>query len=212
MRLLFWRRNAAEPARLSAAGKGGAATAIVALGVAIALPLTSESEGLRTRPYWDPARIRSYCYGETENVRERLYSPEECAILLRGRMSRDYAPKVLACLPELKDERRRYVFAALIDASYNAGWAAVCKSPMAVNIRKQQLVPACNALTATYMVDGVPIHGWYASAKNRKTGVRKELPGLVIRRKKEREICITNLVPGATPENLQRRLKLASKR
>jgi hypothetical protein len=35
------------------------------------------------------------------------------------------------------------------------------------------------------------VHGWFASARNRKTGVRKELPGLVKRRQAEARTCLT---------------------
>lgn len=147
----------------------------------VAAPLATQFEGYRGKAYLDPAAILTVCYGETENVDPaRIYSKNECAKKLRDRMARDYAPKVLACLPQLGTLDRRYVFGALLDASYNAGPAAVCKSRMAVSIRAGRWAEACNGFV-----------GWYITAKNRKTGVRTTLPGLVTRRKAEAATCLT---------------------
>jgi lysozyme len=169
---------------------GQRTAAAIAAAVLVATPLTAASEGLRLQPYWDPAHIRTYCLGETENVQERVYTPDECYALLRRRLAIAYAPKVLACLPQLAAEERRSVFAALIDASYNAGPAAVCASPMARYIKADQWADACKALTARYVVEGITVRGWFASAKDRRTGIRKKLPGLVTRRAAERDLCL----------------------
>jgi len=144
---------------------------------AMIAPLTGRFEGLRTKPYLDPAGIKTVCYGETEQAM-RVYTPGECGNILRQRLLRDYAPKVLACVPGLYDPKRQPIFAAMIDASYNAGWAAVCASPMAANARAGQWRAAC---------DSFP--GWFVTARNRKTGVRVKLPWLVTRRKAEADLC-----------------------
>ena len=156
-----------------------AIAACIAGAVAICAPLTTRFEGLKLRPYFDPAHIRTVCIGETENVVERAYAADECGALLRQRLARDYAPRLLQCLPALADEQRRPVLAALLDASYNAGWAAVCRSPMAVHVRLQQWRPACAALP-----------GWYVTARDRLTGKRILLAGLVRRRIAERDLCL----------------------
>lgn len=155
----------------------------------ICAPLTMAFEGLRTKPYNDPAGIKTVCYGETEEPM-RVYSEDECGVLLRKRLAQDYAPKLVQCLPQIVTWSKLSMFSALLDASYNAGWAAVCQSPMAAKIKAGDFVGACHALTADYIVGGKLIHGWYASAKNRKTGVRKELPGLVKRRQAEAKLCL----------------------
>jgi lysozyme len=159
-------QRAGEPS-----GKQKAAAAIAAA-VLVATPLTASFEGLRTHPYRDVTGTPTVCYGDTE-VEMRVYAADECGKLLRERVARDYAPRVLACLPQLLDERRKLVFAALIDASYNAGWAAVCKSRMAERIRAGQWQAACNGLS-----------GWYVTSK----GV--PLRGLVRRREAEKALCL----------------------
>jgi lysozyme len=160
-------------------GRAGAVAAAIAAACTLcASVLTMPSEGLRTHPYMDmPGGRATVCYGETEQAM-RVYTPGECGDLLRQRLLRDYAPKVLACVPGLYDPKRQPIFAALIDASYNAGWAAVCASPMAANARAGQWRAAC---------DSFP--GWFVTARNRKTGVRVKLPGLVTRRKTEADLC-----------------------
>jgi lysozyme len=100
------------------------------------LPLAAKWEGYSPTVYKDSAGIPTYCYGETEMLRHdpaHIYAKTECMALLRSRMQRDYAPKIAACLPEIVGNR--FVFGALIDASYNAGPIAVCRSPMAQLIR-----------------------------------------------------------------------------
>jgi lysozyme len=123
----------------------------------------------------------TWCYGETEGKPLAIYTKDQCGNLLRERMARDYAPKLLApsCLPQLAEPERRHEFAALIDASYNAGPVAVCKSPMVQRMRADNWVGGCNAF-----------EGWYTTARNRKTGQRIQLRGLVIRRQDEKRLCL----------------------
>jgi lysozyme len=158
----------AEAATLSGKQKAGAAIASACL---IAAPLTAMFEGLRTKPYHDPGDGRlTVCYGETEREM-RSYTPDECAILLQSRQAKDYAPAVLKCVPSIGG--RKEPFAAAIDASYNAGTAAFCKSPMARRFNAGDWKGGCNAFP-----------GWYVTAKG------KRLPGLVRRREAERQLCL----------------------
>lgn len=163
----------------SKAQKAGAAAAICAAAAAVCLPLTQQSEGLRNKPYLDPAHILTVCYGETEGVEARIYSTDECAGKLRHRLANDYAPRIAECLPEIATNERIKVFGALLDAAYNAGPVAVCNSRMASAIRLGNVVDGCALLD-----------GWYVTARNRKTGVRVKLPGLVKRRRAEAALCL----------------------
>lgn len=157
--------------------------ALCAAAATVCLPLTRTSEGLRNRPYLDPAHILTVCYGETQGIDPaRIYSNDECAQRLRERLARDYAPRIADCLPELFDKRRTNVFGALLDAAYNAGPAAVCNSRMARFIRAGQWAAACNGF-----------YGWYATARDRHTGRRIQLKGLVVRRQKEAALCTQGL-------------------
>lgn len=168
------------PAPRPDSGSGAKKAALIAAAVLVIAPITASQEGLVTKARPDPAHIPTYCYGETQNVDpERIYTKSECMGLLRKRLARDYAPKILACVPQLQ-ERSVYVFAALVDASYNAGPVAVCKSPMAIRIRAGDWLGGCHAFV-----------GWYTTARDRKTGVRKSLPGLVKRRRDvEAPLCV----------------------
>lgn len=149
----------------------------------VCLPLTATSEGLRTRPYLDPVKILTVCYGETQGVDPaRIYSRDECAVMLRKRLAQNYAPRILACLPELADDRRVKVFGALLDAAYNAGSAAVCNSRMARAIHAGDWRGACNGF-----------YGWYTTARDRRTGQRIKLNGLVTRRGKEAALCLEGI-------------------
>jgi lysozyme len=133
---------------------------------------------LRNKPYLDPAHILTVCYGETQGIDQaKIYSNDECAIRLRKRLAEDYAPRIIACLPELT-ERRIKVFGALLDAAYNAGPVAVCNSRMARSIHAGDWAGSCNGF-----------YGWYATARDRRTGKRIQLRGLEIRRQKEAALC-----------------------
>lgn len=174
------RDNAPPPAEQPASKKPAAAAVLIAAAVAVAAPLATKWEGYAAKPYLDPAKIATYCFGETEQVDwSRIYSKDECATKLRARMARDYAPRILDCLPQLTDPARAHVFGALLDASYNAGPAAVCKSRMAVSIRVGQWKAACQGF-----------NGWYVTARNRQTGVRIRLRGLERRRADEARVCM----------------------
>ncbi len=160
------------------AQRAATVAALCAAAAAVCLPLTRTSEGLRNKPYLDPAHILTACYGETRGIDPaKIYSNDDCAARLRKRLTEDYAPRILACLPEL-NERRVKVFGALLDASYNAGPVAVCKSRMARSIHAGNWAGACNGF-----------YGWYATAHDRRTGKILRLKGLEIRRQKEAALC-----------------------
>jgi lysozyme len=147
------------------------APAAIAAALLLSVPLTSAFEGLRTKPYSDPGDGRkTVCYGETEREMRR-YTPDECAVLLQARQAKDYAPSVVICVPSIADKPN--ALAASIDAAYNAGVKAFCKSQMARRFNADDWAGGCNAF-----------RGWYVTAKG------KALPGLVRRREAERALCL----------------------
>ena len=149
------------------------APAIIAAAVLLAGPVTAAFEGLRTKPYHDPGDGRlTVCYGETEREM-RLYTADECLVLLEARQKQDYAPAVLKCVPGFADERRRPAFAASIDAAYNAGIAAFCRSRMARSFNAGHWKQGCEGF-----------RGWYVTAGG------KRLRGLERRREAERTLCL----------------------
>lgn len=151
----------------------------IAAATAVAVPVAQKWEGFRGSAYFDPANILTQCYGETRDVDpSRIYSKDECADKLRKRMARDYAPALIECVPMFISLRHTNQFGALLDASYNAGPAAACRSPMARAFRAGKWKEGCDAFD-----------GWYVTARNRKTGVRVRYRGLVNRRLDEAALC-----------------------
>ena len=162
-------------------GKAALVAAAITAAVGAAVPLAERWEGYRGAVYLDPAGIPTQCYGETVHIDPaRIYSREECAVKLRARLARIYAPPIIACVPGLTDVRKAQTAGgALVDASYNAGPAAVCASPMARHFRAGRWQEGCEAFS-----------GWYVTARDRRTGQRVRLAGLVARREDERRLCL----------------------
>lgn len=152
---------------------GGVAAAIAAA-VLIVTPFTAAHEGLRQAPYADIGGKMTVCYGETR-VAMRRYSPAECKALLTKALTSDYAPPVIKCVPQLAE--KPYPFAAMIDAAYNAGAGAACRSPAAALFRQRQWKAGCEALV-----------GWRDTVK----GVK--IRGLQNRRRDQVALCLTGQI------------------
>ena len=95
-------------------------TVAIAAACTLVFSGTAAFEGLITHPNPDPGRphLQEVCFGDTE-VEMRNYTVPECQQLLLIRLQRDYAPKVLACVPGLVN--RQHELAAASDAAYNGG-------------------------------------------------------------------------------------------
>jgi lysozyme len=155
------------------------ATAAIAAAVLVSAPLTASFEGVRTHPYHDPYDGRwTVCAGDTK-VEMRVYTPDECQVLLEARQRRDYAPIVLNCVPAFADPKLKLVFAASIDAGYNGGPGAkrgFCGSPMAANFNRGEWRSGCDAFPAWHTLPGTNVHN-----------------GLVRRRNAERSLCLKGI-------------------
>jgi lysozyme len=170
-----------EPTKDQVKKGTGSVAAITAAAVLVATGIATKWEGYVSKAAPDPVGIPTYCYGETSMLTyqpDHIYAKTECMTLLRKRMEADYAPHIRACMPEVVSWRRVKVYGAMIDASYNAGWAAVCKT-YAPMVRADQWLAACKLLPT-----------WYVTAKDRRTGVRTKLQGLVNRRTDEMKACL----------------------
>jgi len=165
------------PAKGSKRLTGAALTAFIALVVAAtSSTLTESNEGYSGKAYWDRyGKVWTQCFGETAGVRpDLIYSKTECAVKLRARMAKDFAPVIVRCVPDFADPAHKWAFGASIDASYNAGPAAFCKSRMAKAFNAGQWLDGCRSFV-----------GWYETAG----GVK--LAGLVRRRREEMTYCMT---------------------
>lgn len=157
--------------------------ALCAAAAVICLPLTRTSEGEKLRPYRDPAHIVTWCYGETQGRPRDHYTSAECGALLQQHLASSYAPAIAACLPQVASERHIKMFAAFLDAAYNAGPGAACRSRMARSIRSGDLPAGCNGF-----------YGWRTTVTDRRTGRHLQLQGLELRRVKEARLCAAGLV------------------
>jgi len=160
--------------------KGPALVGLIALVVASVSPLTTHFEGYSGRAYWDRyGKLWTQCFGETRDVRpDLIYSKTECAAKLRARMAADYAPVIVACVPDFANPLNKLAFGAALDASYNTGPDAFCKGRIARAFNAGLWAQGCSLFS-----------GWYVTAK----GV--PLPGLTARRKAERDYCLTGKLP-----------------
>jgi lysozyme len=143
----------------------------IAAACVVSCGLTASYEGLRTHPYADPRDGRpTVCFGDTQ-VQMKVYTPQECQLLLRDRQAKDYAPVILKCVPALADNR--FAFAASIDAAYNGGPSAFCRSTMAAKFNRRDWIGGCNAFRDWHTLPGTNVHR-----------------GLVRRRQAESELCL----------------------
>ena len=158
--------------------------------VAIALAFTPGWEGLWTTAQVDTIGTGhpvSYCYGQTtENGSVKAgqkFTPEQCKDLLAKSLPK-YLAQINPCIKVAIPDKTR---AALLDAAYNAGSAAVCKSPMVARMNAGDLRGGCEAFD-----------GWYVRASGRV------VKGLIARRsgdtrKGEKELCLEGLETSAPP-------------
>lgn len=158
--------------------RGSAVATAIALAVAVATPFTAGHEGYVGKVYVDVTGTKTQCYGETHNLRpDLIYTKGQCMDKLQARLAAAFAPAIAQCVPDFADPRRHNQFAALIDASYNAGPSRTCRSPMAVAFRAGEWIKGCHAFV-----------GWYVTSK----GV--PLRGLVNRRNDERALCLKGVM------------------
>lgn len=130
----------------------------------------------------------TYCYGQTSEFGDvkvgTHFTKAECDVKLAESLPK-YLAKIEPCIKVPLPDKSK---AALLDASYNAGPVAVCKSPMVAKMNAGDLRGGCNAF-----------RGWYVRSDGQ---VRN---GLVARRsgidgrKSERELCLEGLKEGIAP-------------
>lgn len=148
-----------------------------AAALAMVLPAVKKSEG-----YWPTAKVDTVgtgrpCtggYGSTENIKcGETHSETYWANLLKIRLADNYDREIGKCIHvELPDSAR----AAMITTAYNAGSAAVCRSPMVAKMNAGDIVGGCKALA-----------NWYIRAQGRV------LQGLINRRRDDMKLCLSGL-------------------
>jgi len=145
--------------------------------VVICVACVAPLEGLRQVAYYDPVRIPTYCFGETQRpdgTPVRMgdsATAEECKEMLGERIE-EFGRGVDKCVKVPLPPARK---AAFVSFSYNVGMAAFCKSTLVKRLNVGDTVGACDELLR------------WTSAKGIK------LPGLVKRRETERAMCMEGL-------------------
>lgn len=136
---------------------------------ALAVPVIATYEGYVPKGYSDPVGIATACYGHTgdDAILGRVYTADQCAGLL-AQDAIKHGLDIDQCLTRPIPEASR---AAFISFAFNIGAAKFCSSSVARKANAGDLAGACAGLSAWVFAKG------------------RILPGLVTRRKAERELC-----------------------
>lgn len=136
---------------------------------ALVVALVGGFEGLRTKAYRDPVGIPTVCFGETKGVKMGdQYTKAQCETMLIERLE-EFRAGVDKCLKvPMPDERK----AAVVSLAYNIGTGAFCKSTVARKLNAGDVQGGCDAFMMWTKAKGIT------------------LPGLVTRRKVERDLCL----------------------
>lgn len=130
----------------------------------------------------------TYCYGQTDEFGTvkvgTRFTKQECDEKLAESLPKYLAPLEQCVHVPLPDK----TMAALLDAAYNAGPAAVCRSPMVTHMNAGNIRAGCDAFA-----------GWYVRSDGQ---VRR---GLVARRqgdgrKGEKQLCLEGIAEGKHAE------------
>jgi lysozyme len=150
---------------------------------AAGLSLTMTSEGKVNRVYRDPVGILTACYGHTgpELRMGQTFTDAQCQALLRADLAshqayvRSGSPR--NCISNVLLNQNQ--LDAVTDFVFNVGPTAFCKSTLAARLRLRD-----------YPGAAAQFPKWVYARKN---GQAVRLPGLVIRRDRERRLFLTSV-------------------
>jgi lysozyme len=170
-------------------GKKGVAisAALMASIVAALVGFTPQWEGMdkvARRDAIGTGHPITYCYGQTSEFGDvkagQRFTKVECDAKLAESLPR-YVNGVAKCATRIFPVK---VWAALVDGAYNAGIAAVCRSPMMAKMNAGDYEAGCNAFAGWYIrSDGTIRKGLIA----RRSGLRGDP------RVSERALCLEGL-------------------
>lgn len=175
---------------MSTAKKGSFAAAVISAAV-VFTPVWEGEDHVAKRDMIGTGNPITYCNGLTSHDGkvsiDQKFTHEQCQALLRPALAK-YWKNIEPCIKVVLPVKTA---ASLLDAGFNAGETAVCRSPMLAKMNAGDLKGGCEAFS-----------NWYITTKNQ--GVRKVIPGLVNRRggnksdprKDERELCLEGVRDG----------------
>jgi len=147
--------------------------------IAAVIAFTARQEGTDLVAKRDPVGTGhpiTYCHGQTDEFGKvkvgQRFTPAQCDKKLAESLPKYLVPLEACITADLSPKTE----GALLDAAYNAGPAAVCKSPMVAKMNAGDLVGGCNAFP-----------GWYIR------GDGHVLKGLINRRNGEKQLCLAGL-------------------
>ena len=142
--------------------------AIVAAAAALAVPLVAKYEGTVQTTYRDPIGIITACTGQTgpELVMGQTFTSEQCEEMLYKDLFKHSA--ALECIKAPLTDGQK---AALLSFAFNVGNGAFCGSTLTRKANAGDMPGACAELSRWTYAGG------------------KQMPGLVIRRAAERQLC-----------------------
>jgi lysozyme len=131
----------------------------------------------------------TYCYGQTSEFGDvkvgTHFTKRECDEKLAESLP-FYLVKIQTCIKVALPAK---TMVSLLDASYNAGSAAVCRSPMVAKMNAGDLRGGCNAFA-----------GWYVRSDGMvRKGLVARRSGIGDGRKSERDLCLEGLHEGLPP-------------
>jgi len=157
-------------------GAGGASAAAVIAIVTVFTPKWEGTDLVAKRDAIGTGHPITYCHGQTSEFGDvkvgQRFTPAQCKEKLAASM-----PKYLAGIdPCIKVDLPVKSKAALLDAAYNAGPAAVCRSRMVALMNEGKIEAGCKAFPT-----------WYVRSDGQ---VRR---GLINRRNDEMKLCLEGL-------------------
>lgn len=157
-----------------AVAAGGAGAGLLVLALGLATPEITTFEGQRNQAYRDVVGVLTVCAGHTGNdiVVGKVYSDDECKKMTTKDAAKA-AAGVLKISPHLIWHPMQ--LAAAISFSYNVGTGTYANSSVARLFNEGKFIEACNFLPKYKYAGG------------------KVWPGLVKRREREQQICLSTL-------------------
>lgn len=122
--------------------------------------LTTPWEDTKNLAYWDSlGKVWTVCTGETKGVKKGdRYTDEQCAAMLYETLERDYHRPLQRCVKGY-DKLPLSLQASMLDAAYNVGTGAICRSTAARRAEAGDYKGACGALTWFDKAGGKTIRG-----------------------------------------------------
>lgn len=161
---------------------GGGAAAVIAATV-VFLPNWEGMDKVAKRDMIGTGHPITYCYGQTDEFGAvkpgTRFTKQECDQKLAESLPK-YLEKVGPCVHVPVPVK---TMASLLDAAYNAGPAAVCKSQMVRQINAGDIKGGCDAF-----------RGWYIRSDGQvRKGLVARRSGIGDGRKSERDLCLEGL-------------------